>query len=122
MLYGSYASLRARSGRLPAVSRLIDRLALPLLGAVDSPADLKRLDRRQLPQLASELREFLLATLDETGGHFGANLGAVELAIALHYVFDSPDDAILWDTGHQAYPHKILTGRRDSFSSLRALD
>ncbi|MDQ3022926.1 MAG: 1-deoxy-D-xylulose-5-phosphate synthase [bacterium] len=104
------------------MTRLIDSLNLPLLRMVDSPTDLKQLTRAQLPQLAAEMRDYLLATLDETGGHFGANLGVVELTIALHYVFDSPGDAIVWDTGHQAYPHKILTGRRDEFATLRMLD
>jgi 1-deoxy-D-xylulose-5-phosphate synthase len=104
------------------MTRLIDTLDLPLLRMVDGPADLKQLTRAQLPKLAAEMREYLLATLDETGGHFGANLGVVELTIALHYVFNSPDDAIVWDTGHQAYPHKILTGRRDEFATLRMLD
>ncbi|MCH7472589.1 1-deoxy-D-xylulose-5-phosphate synthase [bacterium] len=100
----------------------MDDLRLELLDGIDSPADLKKLDKRQLPKLAAEIREFLLATLDETGGHFGANLGTVELIIALHYVFDSPNDAIVFDVGHQAYPHKILTGRRGGFSTLRMLD
>src|SRR5688500_2034939 len=104
------------------MTRLIDTLDLPLLKMVDDPSDLKQLTRAQLPQLAGEMRDYLLATLDETGGHFGANLGVVELTIALHYVCNSPDDAIVWDTGHQAYPHKILTGRRDDFASLRMVD
>lgn len=104
------------------MTRLVDELGLSLLAQVDTPAQLKQLSRKQLPQLAAEMRRFLLATLDETGGHFGANLGVVELSIALHYVFDSPTDAMVFDTGHQGYPHKILTGRRDDFASLRMLD
>ena len=80
------------------MTRLIDTLDLPLLRMVDGPAELKQLTRAQLPQLAAEMRAYLLATLDETGGHFGANLGVVELTIALHYVFDLADDALVWTT------------------------
>jgi 1-deoxy-D-xylulose-5-phosphate synthase len=90
-----------------------------LLAQVTSPAELRRLDPAQLPQLAAEIRDFLVAKVSRTGGHLGPNLGAVELTIALHRVFDSPLDRILWDTGHQAYVHKILTGRQAGFDALR---
>ncbi|MDH3899789.1 MAG: 1-deoxy-D-xylulose-5-phosphate synthase, partial [Gammaproteobacteria bacterium] len=91
----------------------------PLLTRIDTPADLRRLENRQLPQLASELREFLIDSVANTGGHLAAGLGTVELTIALHRVFNTPHDRIVWDIGHQAYPHKILTGRRDAMHSLR---
>ncbi len=90
-----------------------------LLETIDSPADLKKLKPEQLPELAAEIRKFLLETVSATGGHLGSNLGTVELSIALHYCFDSPRDKIIWDVGHQAYTHKILTGRRDRFHTQR---
>jgi 1-deoxy-D-xylulose-5-phosphate synthase len=90
-----------------------------LLDKIDSPADLKSLTRRELEQLASEIREELVATVSANGGHLAPNLGVIELTIALHRVFDSPRDKIVWDVGHQAYTHKLLTGRRDRFASLR---
>ncbi len=90
-----------------------------LLENINSPADLKKLKPEQLPVLAEEIRQFLLETVSLTGGHLGSNLGAVELTIALHYCFDSPFDKIIWDVGHQAYTHKILTGRRDQFHTQR---
>jgi 1-deoxy-D-xylulose-5-phosphate synthase len=90
-----------------------------LLETIDDPADLRRLDRRQLAQLADELRAFLLDSVAKTGGHLSSNLGTVELTIALHYVFDTPEDRIVWDVGHQSYPHKILTGRRRAMNRLR---
>ena len=91
----------------------------PLLDKVRLPADLRTLNEAQLPQLASELRAELIDVVSQTGGHLGAGLGVVELTVALHYVFDTPDDRIIWDVGHQAYPHKILTGRRDRMRTLR---
>ena len=91
----------------------------PLLAAVDSPADLRALDVEQLPALAAELRRYLVENLSHGGCHFAANLGTVELAIALHYVYDTPNDRLVWDVGHQAYPHKILTGRRDALRTIR---
>ncbi|HJN94523.1 MAG TPA: 1-deoxy-D-xylulose-5-phosphate synthase [Gammaproteobacteria bacterium] len=97
----------------------VTRPETPLLDQIDYPADLKQLDVDQLAQLADELRLFLLFTVGQTGGHFGAGLGVVELTIALHYVFDTPRDRLLWDVGHQAYPHKILTGRRDQMLTMR---
>ncbi len=90
-----------------------------LLCSIDSPADLRRLPETVLPQLADELREFLITSVSQTGGHLAAGLGTVELTIALHYVFDTPEDRLVWDVGHQTYPHKILTGRRDQMGTLR---
>ncbi|MGC1854738.1 MAG: 1-deoxy-D-xylulose-5-phosphate synthase [Candidatus Aquirickettsiella sp.] len=90
-----------------------------ILEQINSPAQLRELTPAQLPQLATELRTFLIQTLDQCGGHFAANLGTVELTIALHYVFNTPHDHIVWDVGHQAYPHKILTGRREQLCSIR---
>ena len=91
----------------------------PLLDRVNSPSDLKQLKENQLGDFCDELREFLLYTVGQTGGHFGAGLGVVELTVALHYVFDSPRDKIVWDVGHQTYPHKIITGRKSLMSSMR---
>ena len=93
-----------------------------ILDKVSSPADLKGLDADQLEQLAAEIREFLIQKVSATGGHLGPNLGVVELTIAMHRVFDSPSDPLIFDTGHQAYVHKILTGRRDLFDTLRQKD
>jgi 1-deoxy-D-xylulose-5-phosphate synthase len=93
----------------------------PLLSKVDSPADLRSLDEGDLLPLTTELRDFLIETMSHTGGHFAANLGTVELATALHYTFETPHDRIVWDVGHQAYPHKILTGRRDRLQTIRQL-
>jgi len=90
-----------------------------LLNNIDDPADLRRLDRRELGTLADELRAYVLESVSQTGGHLSSNLGTVELTIALHYVFDTPNDRVVWDVGHQSYPHKILTGRRDRMSTLR---
>ena len=90
-----------------------------LLETIDSPADLRRLESRQLAQLADELRAFLIESVSQTGGHLSSNLGTVELTIALHTVFDTPHDRLLWDVGHQCYPHKILTGRRHGMNQLR---
>ena len=92
---------------------------MSLLQSVNSPTDVKRLSPAELPVLAQEIRDFLVEKVSQTGGHLGPNLGVVELTIALHRVFDSPEDVLLWDTGHQAYVHKILTGRRDDFDTLR---
>ena len=99
-----------------------DKPTSRFLDKVDFPSDLKKLDIEDLPILADELREFLLYTVSKTGGHFGAGLGAVELTIALHYVLDLPEDKIVWDTGHQAYPHKILSGRKDKMDKMRQLN
>jgi 1-deoxy-D-xylulose-5-phosphate synthase len=92
-----------------------------LLRTIDDPAALRQLERRQLKQLADELRAFVLESVSTTGGHLSSNLGTVELTIALHYVFDTPEDRIVWDVGHQTYPHKILTGRREAMAHLRML-
>ncbi|OED16110.1 1-deoxy-D-xylulose-5-phosphate synthase [Burkholderia sp. A2] len=89
------------------------------LSAIDAPADLRKLARAQLPDLATQLRDFVLHSVAATGWHLASNLGSVELAIALHYVFDTPRDRIVWDVGHQSYPHKILTGRREAMKTLR---
>ncbi|MGE5247272.1 MAG: 1-deoxy-D-xylulose-5-phosphate synthase N-terminal domain-containing protein, partial [Verrucomicrobiota bacterium] len=89
------------------------------LDAIQSPADLKRVPREKLPEVAAELREQIVRDVARTGGHLASSLGVVELTIALHYVFDCPEDRIVWDVGHQAYAHKILTGRRDVFPTLR---
>ena len=91
----------------------------PLLDTVLLPADLRKLDKKQLPQLADELRAEMIDAVSVTGGHLGAGLGVVELTAAIHYVFNTPDDRLIWDVGHQAYPHKILTGRRDRIRTLR---
>lgn len=93
--------------------------AYPLLKRIDSPEDLRKLDRRDLKLLADELRSFLIESVSRTGGHLSSNLGTVELSIALHYVFDTPQDPLVWDVGHQTYGHKVLTGRRDQMSGLR---
>jgi 1-deoxy-D-xylulose-5-phosphate synthase len=93
-----------------------------LLKSVNDPAELRRLDRRQLHRLADELRAYVLDSVSKTGGHLSSNLGTVELTIALHYVFDTPEDRIVWDVGHQTYAHKILTGRREQMARLRMVD
>ena len=93
-----------------------------LLKTVNDPSELRRLDKRQLHQLADELRAYVLDSVSKTGGHLSSNLGTVELTIALHYVFDTPEDRIVWDVGHQTYPHKILTGRREAMARLRMND
>ncbi len=92
-----------------------------LLRTIDDPAALRKLDRKQLKQLADELRAFVLDSVSKTGGHLSSNLGTIELTIALHYVLDTPEDRIVWDVGHQTYPHKILTGRREAMAQLRML-
>ena len=90
-----------------------------LLNTINTPEDLRRLDRAQLPQLARELREFLVELVSKTGGHLSSNLGTVELTIALHCIYDTPEDRLVWDVGHQTYAHKILTGRREAMGKLR---
>lgn len=92
-----------------------------LLKGIDSPADLRRLPRTELRKLADEVRAFVLESVSKTGGHLGSNLGTVELTVALHYVFNTPDDRLVWDVGHQTYPHKVLTGRRDCMPGLRQI-
>ena len=92
---------------------------MSLLDNINSPGDLKKLDRAQLPQIAEEIRKVIVKVVSRTGGHLASSLGAVELAIAIHYIFDVPEDKLIWDVGHQAYAHKLLTGRRDQFDTLR---
>nr|WP_288356924.1 1-deoxy-D-xylulose-5-phosphate synthase [uncultured Pseudomonas sp.] len=99
-----------------------ERPLTPLLDRANTPDELRRLGEAELETLADELRQYLLYTVGQTGGHFGAGLGVIELTVALHYVFDTPDDRLVWDVGHQAYPHKILTGRRERMGSLRQKD
>lgn len=99
-----------------------ERPLTPLLDRAETPDALRRLGEAELETLADELRQYLLYTVGRTGGHFGAGLGVVELTIALHYVYDTPDDRLVWDVGHQAYPHKILTGRRERMGTLRQKD
>jgi len=98
------------------------RPSTPLLDAASTPAELKQLDEKQLPELANELREYLLYSVGQSGGHFGAGLGVVELTVALHYLLNTPEDYLVWDVGHQAYPHKILTGRREQMPTIRQKD
>ena len=97
----------------------LTRPGTPLLDSIDCPADLRGLPPEQLVEVARQLREFLLYSVGQTGGHFGAGLGVVELTIALHYVFNTPEDRLVWDVGHQSYPHKILTGRREQMLTIR---
>jgi 1-deoxy-D-xylulose-5-phosphate synthase len=99
-----------------------DQIEEPLLSRIDGPADLHGLDEEQLQQVAQEMRTYIIDTIGEIGGHFGANLGTCELAVALHSLLDSPRDKVLWDVGHQSYPHKILTGRRDRLPTIRQYD
>jgi 1-deoxy-D-xylulose-5-phosphate synthase len=98
---------------------VLQKSKTPLLDLVQTPSDLRRLETNQLRQLADELRQEMIDAVSETGGHLGAGLGVVELTVALHYIFDTPRDRLIWDVGHQAYPHKILTGRRDRIRTLR---
>ena len=98
---------------------MTDRPHTPLLDTVDVPADLRKLKPEDLRQFADELRAEMISAVGTTGGHLGSGLGVVELTVALHYVFDTPRDKIVWDVGHQCYPHKIVTGRRDRIRTLR---
>src|SRR6202050_3312934 len=91
----------------------------PLLATIATPADLRRLPVAQLSAIAQELRQFLIHSVSTRGGHFAAGLGTVELTIALHYVYDTPNDRLVWDVGHQAYPHKVLTGRADRLHTIK---
>ena len=109
----------AATNKAPRVGEKIEQAFTPLLDQIDSPADLRKLKESDLAQLADELRAETISAVSVTGGHLGAGLGVVELTVALHYVFDTPTDRIVWDVGHQAYPHKILTGRRDRIRTLR---
>ncbi|EOR10086.1 1-deoxy-D-xylulose-5-phosphate synthase [Acinetobacter genomosp. 15BJ] len=98
------------------------RPVTPLLDDIDHPQQLRQLEQSQLAQVADELRQYILYAAGQSGGHFGANLGVVELTVALHYCFNTPDDRLVWDVGHQAYPHKVLTGRRDRITTIRSKD
>ena len=91
----------------------------PILGKIYTPADLRKIASKELPKVCEELRQFIIDNVSVNGGHFGASLGVTELTVALHYVFNTPDDQLVWDVGHQAYGHKILTGRRDNFHTNR---
>ena len=93
-----------------------------ILNSIDKPSDLRELQVQDLPKVSDELREYLLYTVGQTGGHFGAGLGVIELTVALHFVFNTPSDRLVWDVGHQSYPHKILTGRKDSIETIRKKD
>jgi len=104
---------------MPADLAKMIRMTTVMLDQIRSPADVRTLDRRELKELAGQLREFVLQSVSRTGGHLSSNLGTVELTIALHYVFNTPDDRLIWDVGHQSYPHKILTGRREQMARLR---
>ena len=97
----------------------MEEASLFLLNNIDSPTDLRKLSQDKLPQVCKELREFIIDAVSSNPAHFGASLGVVELTVALHYIFDTPDDKLIWDVGHQAYGHKILTGRRDVFHTNR---
>ncbi len=101
---------------------MIDSSTYPLLSTIDSPEDLRRLPADQIGAVAEELRRYLIETVSTMGGHFAAGLGTVELTIALHYIFDTPDDRLIWDVGHQAYPHKVITGRRDQLHTIKKKD
>ena len=93
--------------------------SFPLLSQISSPTDLKQLSKAQLTELAKEMRHHLIESLNQCGGHFGANLGTIELTIALHYLYDTPHDRLVWDVGHQAYPHKMLTGRAAELNTIK---
>src|SRR6185312_14164052 len=110
---------QARQPVLRDNARMIDRTRYPLLAGIDSPDDLKRVPEAELPRVADELRAYLIESVASVGGHFGAGLGVVELTVALHYLYDTPRDRLVWDVGHQGYPHKILTGRRDRITSIK---
>src|SRR5436190_24284573 len=96
-----------------------DRPETPLLDKVTYPADIRKLQKAELPQLADELRSEMISAVSQSGGHLGSGLGVVELTVAIHYVFDTPNDKLIWDVGHQCYPHKIVTGRRDRIRTIR---
>lgn len=98
------------------------RPVISLLEGIDHPQQLRELRQEQLAQVVDELRQYILYAAGQSGGHFGANLGVIELTVALHYCFNTPDDRLIWDVGHQAYPHKVLTGRREQITTIRAKD
>ncbi|MAV16776.1 MAG: 1-deoxy-D-xylulose-5-phosphate synthase, partial [Gammaproteobacteria bacterium] len=94
----------------------------PLLDKVNNPKDLRKFSKKDLQKFSDELREFLIYSVSQSGGHFGAGLGVIELTVALHYVFNTPDDNLVWDVGHQTYPHKIITGRKKEITTIRSKD
>ena len=100
----------------------IDLPKTPILDKVNIPKDIKNLTSVELKSLADDVRAHMLYSVGQSGGHLGGGLGVVELTVALHYLYDTPDDKIIWDVGHQAYPHKILTGRKDNLASIRNKD
>lgn len=103
----------------PAAAKMIDSAKYPRLSRIDSPADLRTFEEAELPAIAEELRAYLIESVGKSGGHFGAGLGVIELTTALHWLYDTPNDRIVWDVGHQCYPHKILTGRRDRIHTVK---
>lgn len=109
-----------QSPRNQGIQSIMTHSIYPLLDKINTPADVRQLEKDQLPQLCQEVREFLTKSVSVSGGHFAAGLGTVEVTVALHYVFDTPSDKLVWDVGHQAYPHKILTGRKDKMTTIRA--
>ncbi len=111
--------LQALSEQAIMTTTMNNNQKYPLLMSINTPADLRRCQHSQLPELAQELRDYLIHSINQCGGHFGANLGVVELTIALHYVYNTPKDQLIWDVGHQAYPHKILSGRRDQITTIK---
>ncbi|MFI4970612.1 MAG: 1-deoxy-D-xylulose-5-phosphate synthase N-terminal domain-containing protein, partial [Lysobacterales bacterium] len=98
---------------------MIDSARYPRLSRIDTPVDLRRFPEAELGEIARELRAYLIESVSTSGGHFGANLGVIELTVALHYLYDTPVDRLVWDVGHQCYPHKILSGRRDRITSIK---
>ena len=106
----------------PATAKMIDSAKYPRLSRIDSPADLRTFEEAELPAIAEELRAYLIESVGKSGGHFGAGLGVIELTTALHWLYDTPNDRIVWDVGHQCYPHKILTGRRDRIHTVKQKD
>ena len=116
------ASMLVQTHRVADNSKMLDSTRYPRLARIDSPADLRKLGETELPELARELREYLIEQVAGVGGHFGAGLGVVELTVALHYLYDTPNDRLVWDVGHQCYPHKILTGRRERIGTIKTKD
>ena len=101
---------------------MIDSERYPRLARIETPADLRQFPESELPAIADELRAYLIEQVAQVGGHFGAGLGVIELTVALHYLYNTPDDRLVWDVGHQCYPHKILTGRRDRIHTVKQRD
>ena len=101
---------------------MIDRQRYPRLARIESPTDLRQFPESELVEVAQELRAYLIESVATSGGHFGANLGVIELTVALHWLYDTPVDRLVWDVGHQGYPHKILTGRRDRITTVKKKD